>query len=231
MMYLHVLALSLALGFSQTASAGSVDKEKKIRCDKTNPIEENVIVESVTDGDTVRVRAKSGSYSVRMMGIDTPETHFMGKSQGRWGEEAAARSAELMPVGSTIRLELSPEICDGNGRVLAYVFKGRTHVNKQLAKEGLAANYCVAPEFSYCEEIGEAVEEAITEKLGFFGDPTAELPYDFRRRVGGKEQRSHVGNLESKEVYLPGNQNKVPVEKRVFFFTPDLVKRPYHIVQ
>ncbi len=48
-------------------------------------------VTRAVDGDTVRVMVGKLEYSVRMLSIDTPETKYLGKSQGYWGEQASAR--------------------------------------------------------------------------------------------------------------------------------------------
>jgi endonuclease YncB( thermonuclease family) len=72
----------------------------------------------VTDGDTLRVRLRSGSHvSVRMLGIDTPE-------RGRCGAaEATANLRRLAPVGSTVHLvsDRTQAAKDRYGRLLRYV--------------------------------------------------------------------------------------------------------------
>lgn len=72
----------------------------------------------VTDGDTLRVRLRSGAHvSVRMLGIDTPE-------QGRCGaDQATANLRRLAPVGSTVHLvsDRTQAAKDRYGRLLRYV--------------------------------------------------------------------------------------------------------------
>lgn len=72
----------------------------------------------VTDGDTLRVRLRSGAHvSVRMLGIDTPE-------RGRCGAAAAtANLRRLAPVGSTVHLvsDRTQAAKDRYGRLLRYV--------------------------------------------------------------------------------------------------------------
>jgi micrococcal nuclease len=165
-----------------------------------------------------------------MLGIDTPETHFMGRSQGRWGDEAAAQMAQLLPVGTRVRLEFTQESCDAHGRLLAHVFNGKVHANAEILKQGLAVNYCVAPSFTYCKEFAGYVANAEESRIGMFSDPRHELPYDFRRRIEGNPQRSYVGNLSTGEVFTPGHQDDVPVAQRVFFYRKSDIKAPFHIV-
>lgn len=72
----------------------------------------------VTDGDTLRVRLRSGAHvSVRMLGIDTPE-------RGRCGAaDATANLRRLAPVGSTVHLvsDRTQAAKDRYGRLLRYV--------------------------------------------------------------------------------------------------------------
>jgi endonuclease YncB( thermonuclease family) len=72
----------------------------------------------VTDGDTLRVRLRSGAHvSVRMLGIDTPE-------RGRCGaHDATANLRRLAPVGSTVHLvsDRTQAAKDRYGRLLRYV--------------------------------------------------------------------------------------------------------------
>jgi len=204
--------------------------EIREKCDKNHPIEPNVVVARSVDGDTLHVKTKSGkTYAVRLIGVDTPETHYMGESQGLWGEKAAERLHELVPDGTRISLEFSPSVCDSYGRVLAHVFRGKQHVNYQLAAEGLAVLYCLYPSTAYCEKIGRATATAIRERRGMFTDSHVELPYDFRRRIANRQQSSFTGNLRTKEVFRPGHQNRVPPGERIFF-QDENVPPPYHVV-
>jgi micrococcal nuclease len=217
-----IIAAALALS--------AVNAEAKLdKCNKDTKIDTNAIIAGGVDGDTVHITVSTGTYSVRFMGIDTPETHFLGKSQGKWGDLASAEMARMLPVGTAVTLEFGAEPCDMHGRVLADIFVGNVHTNAEMVKQGLAVNYCVAPEFKYCDEFARDTQNAIDHKLGMFSDPTAELPYDFRRRISNQEQRSYVGNIQTKVVLTPGHQNDTPVADRVFFFTPDLIVAPYHL--
>jgi micrococcal nuclease len=216
--------IAAVLAFTAINAEAKLDK-----CNKDTKIDNTAVIQGGVDGDTVHITVSSGTYSVRFLGIDTPETHFQGKSQGKWGDAAAAKMGELLPVGTQVRLEFGAEACDEHGRVLADIWVGNLHTNAEMVRLGLAVNYCVAPEFKYCDEFARDVQNAIDQKLGMFSDPTMELPYDFRRRISKKEQRSYVGNLQTKVVLPPGHQNDTPVADRVFFFTPDLIQAPYHL--
>lgn len=210
--------------------ATKVAEAKIDKCNKDTHIDTHAVVAGGVDGDTIHITVPAGTFSVRFIGIDTPETHFQGKSQGQWGEAAAAEMARMLPVGTPVTLEFGSEPCDMHGRVLADVWVGNVHTNAEMVKKGLAVNYCVAPEFKYCDEFARYTQNAIDNQLGMFSDKNVELPYDFRRRIENQTQRSYVGNIQTKEVRAPGHQNDTPVADRVFFFTPDLIQAPYHLV-
>lgn len=212
----------------ETFSGPEIFGRKK--CNREEMIEATATVERGVDGDTVMIRGSDGgSYSVRMMGIDTPETHYLGHSQGEWGDKAAERLQELLPKGTKVRLEFSEEGCDKYGRVLAFVWKGRTMVNAQMAKEGLATSYCVGPATTHCDVIGKNVNNAVENRLGMFSDSNVELPYDFRHRISNRDWDYYVGNLATHEVYKPGSNDRVPVGDRVFFFKKKDVQAPFFL--
>jgi micrococcal nuclease len=218
-----VLLLTLA------AFAGADAFAKISKCDKNTRLETTATIARGIDGDTVHIDTSAGVFSVRLLGIDTQETHFMGKSQGEWADKAAAVLVEMAPEGSEITLELGTAPCDTHGRVLAHLFRKGVHLNAEMVKSGLAVNYCVAPEFRYCGEFSHYTQSAITRRLGMFSVKNFELPYDFRRRIENAPQRSYVGDIRTKEVLAPGHQNEIPIANRVFFYTQDAIQPPYHL--
>jgi len=227
----RIAILGLALAIAPMASAQVEELSGKTKCDRTDPIEKTVVVERAVDGDSVVIRSRKGVYSVRMLGMDAPETYYFGSSQGESAELAKERLQELLPRGKKVRLEFSPEICDHYGRVLAHIFVGKKHVNKEMVREGHAVNYCFFPSLAHCESMGKLTQKAIENRIGMFSDPNLELPYDFRRRISKRRARSFVGSIRSKEVYPPQDQEKVPVGERVFFANEDMIKTPFYKVE
>src|SRR4051794_32758078 len=80
-------------------------------------------VAQVVDGDTVRVRVGAREESVRLLGIDTPETHKPGTPIECGGPQASAYLTKLAPPGTKVTLESDPsqDEVDRYGRTLAYV--------------------------------------------------------------------------------------------------------------
>jgi endonuclease YncB( thermonuclease family) len=228
---LSLLALFLALSTPAFAAEQNWFNQPREKCYADRPLEKSATVEHAVDGDTVFVRISNKSYSVRMLNIDTPETHFEGQSQGKWGELAADRLKAMLPEGTKVTLNFGPEQCDKYGRILAHVFAGKLHTNKEMVREGLAVNLCYYPSVSFCEELGKLTEAAIKNRTGMFSDPNVELPYDFRRRISKRRGTSYVGNIYTKLVVGPERQNDVPVGARVFFPRADMIQPPYRLAK
>jgi len=80
-------------------------------------------VKKVTDGDTVSVEVYGQTQSVRLIGVDTPETVAPGQPIGCYGKKASAHTKKAL-TKKLVRLEI-PRIGDSEdayGRTLAYVY-------------------------------------------------------------------------------------------------------------
>ncbi len=115
----------------------------------------DVVVTSITDGDTFR----AGDERVRLTGIDTPEV-----SGGIecYGPEATDALDALIPVGTEVRLVLDVEPEDRYDRTLAYVYRlsDGAFVNLALARDGFATALSIAPNVAHADDVAAAVAEA-----------------------------------------------------------------------
>src|SRR3954447_16973831 len=105
----------------------------------------SAVVTRVVDGDTIHVRAAGGrDVAVRLLGIDTPETHRPNTPVECGGPQASASMARLVPRGARVTLATDPtqDRVDRYGRTLAYVFlpDGRLLEDEQL-RSGWATVY------------------------------------------------------------------------------------------
>ena len=100
----------------------------------------------VIDGDTVRVRLKNRTTTVRYIGVDTPETVKPGEPVQCFGKRASAYNRELV-AGKRVRLRYGPERRDRYGRLLAYVFVGggSRSVSADLIAGGYGRVLVIAP--------------------------------------------------------------------------------------
>jgi micrococcal nuclease len=100
-------------------------------------------VVGVVDGDTIKVRAAGNIRTVRLIGVDTPETKDPNEPVGCYGPEASAYARKLLD-GQRVRLQADPsqDRVDRYGRTLAYVWlrNGRM-VNEELIRAGYGREY------------------------------------------------------------------------------------------
>lgn len=92
----------------------------------------------VNDGDTIVVDMAGSKETIRLIGVDTPETHHPSKPVQCYGPEASDFTAQELS-GAYVRLEADPE--SGNRdryqRLLRYVYEedGTLH-NLELVEQG-----------------------------------------------------------------------------------------------
>lgn len=120
------------------------------------------VVTHPVDGDTVDVDLGASTERVRLIGIDTPESVARDRPIECFGPEAKARLAELLPVGTEVRLERDVEARDRYGRLLAYVYRADDdlHVNLALVEEGMAESRRFEPNVAHQAELDRAESEA-----------------------------------------------------------------------
>ena len=99
------------------------------------PIEATVV--RVIDGDTIRVRVQGKEYTVRLIGVDTPETVHPTKTVQHFGAEASAYTKAALEA-KTVTFEADPtgDTRDRYGRLLRYVHLDGENFNARLIREG-----------------------------------------------------------------------------------------------
>lgn len=120
------------------------------------------VVTGVVDGDTIDVRVQGRRERVRLIGIDTPETVRPDAPVECFGPEASAHTAELLAVGTPVRLVRDVEARDDYGRLLAYVYRASDDlfVNLELVRAGLARPFPFPPNVTFADDFVEAAREA-----------------------------------------------------------------------
>jgi micrococcal nuclease len=108
-------------------------------------------VVNVVDGDTIEVaRGVDGrdNDTVRLLGIDTPETHHPTKPVECFGPEAASFT-EAHLAGRSVQLEADIEQRDRYGRRLAYVVVDGERFNDELLRRGYARLLVIEPNHAH----------------------------------------------------------------------------------
>lgn len=125
-------------------------------------------VRKVVDGDTIELRIGDRNETVRLLGIDTPETVHPDEPVECFGPEASARTKELLPRGTTVRIRRDVEARDHFGRLLLYVFIDEQMINELLLREGLARPLSIAPNTTHAAKFERVADEARTANVGLW---------------------------------------------------------------
>ena len=134
------------------------------------PKEFTAQVVAVTDGDTLRVRYGDRELTLRLHGIDAPE------SRRRQPYSAQAKQALSSAVlGHDVRVENRGR--DRNLRIIAVVYRGTDNVNARLVSEGLAWSFT-----KYSREFDSQQREARRLGKGLWRDPNPVPPWEWRSR-------------------------------------------------
>jgi micrococcal nuclease len=127
-----------------------------------------VTVVDVVDGDTVVVARRDGERdTVRLLGVDTPETRDPDAPVQCFGPEATAFTRAAL-LGRRVQLELDTEARDRYGRLLAYVHVDGRRFNDRLLAEGYARLLVIAPNLRHGRALLAAELAARTERRGLW---------------------------------------------------------------
>lgn len=116
-----------------------------------NQPSETAQVVDVIDGDTIRVRIDGENFSVRYIGINTPE-----RDETCFGEATDANAFYV--ENQTVRLVMDQSDTDRFGRLLRYVYVDDILVNAELVAGGWAESRAYNPDtrlFNYMEGLEE----------------------------------------------------------------------------
>jgi len=145
---------------------------------------ERARVTRVIDGDTVEVVILSRSegrgagwarpgqtYSVRLTGIDTPESVKPDAPIECFGREASA-ALEAFLGNRVVRLVDDIENVDGYDRLLRYVYVGEEMANARLVANGYAHAYHYAPNLRHSRLFEELQRDARKADRGLWSSDT-----------------------------------------------------------
>lgn len=138
--------------------------------DTTQNIKSGAHVERVVDGDTLKVIDQGQEKTIRLIGINSPESVDPRRSVECFGKEASAYIRSLAEDKDVeISLDTSQGEFDKYGRVLAYVFlTDGTSLNKKMIEDGYAFEYTYHIPYLYQQEFKDAEKDARTHKRGLW---------------------------------------------------------------
>ncbi|HEX5016310.1 MAG TPA: thermonuclease family protein [Actinomycetes bacterium] len=130
----------------------------------------------VIDGDTIEVRRGNRFRTVRLIGIDTPETVHPNEGVECFGPEATRFTEEVL-LGRRVTLEFdtSQGRRDLYGRTLAYVWIAAPHprlFNLIAVRRGYALEYTFDRAYLHRDDFVEAASAAREARVGVWNCPT-----------------------------------------------------------
>lgn len=125
-------------------------------------------VVDVLDGDTIVVRRGATDDTIRLLGVDTPETHHPTKPVQCYGPEASAFTTDRL-LGRTVRLEDDVETRDVYGRHLAYVYLGGERFEDELLRRGYARLLVIEPNHAHARTMLMEELDAKQHRVGLWG--------------------------------------------------------------
>jgi micrococcal nuclease len=130
------------------------------------------VIESVVDGDTAKIRFQGETISMRIIGIDTPETVHPSRPVEPFGPEASTKARELLG-GKTVTLEYDADPAHGRfgryGRLLVYLrLQDGRDFGRLMVEGGFARAYPKYP-FSRSKKYLAVENAARKTKRGLWG--------------------------------------------------------------
>ncbi|MCQ2011565.1 thermonuclease family protein [Sporolactobacillus sp. STSJ-5] len=157
--------------YSSSETAASVNDSSDIAVSNSEKPEHGVTVKltKVVDGDTFQVLYQKKITTVRVLLIDTPETHHPKLGVQPYGPEASAQAHRLLD-GKTVTLELAKDGGrDKYGRLLAYVFvDGKSFEELQLASGLARVAYVYPPNTKYIDQYRSVENQARAKNIGIW---------------------------------------------------------------
>ena len=131
----------------------------------------NAVVGRVVDGDTIDVTIAGRSETVRLIGIDAPESVAPTRPVQCFGPEASLRLEAILPAGTEITLLRDIDARDAYSRLLGYVVRSDDglFVNLELVAAGYAGTLNYPPNDHYADVLAHAEADAVAAGRGLWG--------------------------------------------------------------
>lgn len=147
----------------------------------------------VSDGDTVVVNTMHGRHTVRLRGIDAPETtchditgrdlDYCNEGRQPYGKEAKAYLLSMV-MGQTVTLVTGKQGAS-HGRTVANIFLGTHDINLEMVRQGLAWHESrLTPDETMKQKVAYALamHNARKQSIGLWSENNPVRPSDYRRK-------------------------------------------------
>jgi len=150
---------------------------------KSSHAQQTTTVTRIVDGDTLKVFYLEGEESIRLIGIDTPESRVNKKTKKdakrsgqdietiiAMGKRATEYVESLVKPGGLITIEFDVQERDRYKRLLGYVYLSNGKMlNEEIVKAGYASVMTIPPNVKYKDRFLIAYQEARERKVGLWG--------------------------------------------------------------
>jgi micrococcal nuclease len=167
---------------TKTASIPKTEKiieVKNVKATDTKIVNNKLYqVIKVVDGDTLSLSINGQTETIRLIGINTPETVDPRKPVECFGKQASDKAKSLLS-GQEVALETDPSQGerDKYDRLLGYIFfSDGTFFNKLMIQEGYAYEYTYNVPYKYQAEFKQSEQEAKLAKRGLWADGACAAP-------------------------------------------------------
>lgn len=181
-------------------------------------------VERIIDGDTIVVQ---GVGTVRLIGVDTPETVDPRRPVQYFGREASAFTRGVA-AGKVVRLEFDVDRRDRYGRTLAYVYlPDGMFLNAEIVRQGYGHAYTQFP-FKFLEQFRTYEREARQVGRGLWAGSRTSNPSSAQPVITASDRcidvnRAPVGDLE-RIIHIGTERAEQMTGLRPFRSVSDLVR-------
>jgi micrococcal nuclease len=162
---------------------------------------EEFSVYRVVDGDTVDVKSKNNKiFTIRVIGIDAPETVHPTKKVECFGREASLEAKRILKEGEKVFLETdgTQGKVDKYGRKLGYVIlKNGSDFGKMMISGGFGYEYTYDTPYQKQAEYKEAQRRAEKSKKGLWAESICSSFEEIR-------EQKYMGSLK-KDCNIKGN--------------------------
>lgn len=134
-------------------------------------------VVKVVDGDTIVIDMDGKSETIRLIGIDTPETNDARTGVECFGKEATEKLKSVIGDRVSIEKDTSQGERDKYRRLLTYIYTEEgTMLNKYMIAQGYAHEYTYNEPYKYQKEFKAAEADAKKSKRGFWASDACTVP-------------------------------------------------------
>jgi len=152
------------------ASVNPSDNSGKVVL-SSEPADGTFLVTNILDGDTIEIEYFRGKETVRLLGIDSPESASKNDYIKCLGEKAKEKLQEKL-LGKKVKLRVDKlsGVVDQSGRLLRYVLNDdNMMVNAEMVLDGYATAFSTYP-FDYRDKFLDLQEMARKNKAGLWDD-------------------------------------------------------------